>query len=90
MRITQFGIGLALGVFLTFFTNSLAQSFPDVNASDWFNEYVQKIASWGIISRNDDGTFAPGRAVVRAELLKMFVLLDERTDTKIQDSEANT
>jgi len=90
MKSTQTIIGLVIGIFFSFSTISFAKSFPDVSATDWFFDYVQKIEQWGLISGNDDGTFAPGRAVVRAELAKMFVLLDERTDTKIQNSEASS
>lgn len=90
MKYAQLLIGMTLGIFISFSTISVAKDFPDVSATDWFQEYVQKIEQWGIISGNDDGTFAPGREVVRAELAKMFVLLDERTDNKIQISEAGT
>jgi len=88
MKITNITLGLAMGIIIGFSTNAVAQNFTDVNASDWFYDYVQKIQQWGIISGNDDGTFAPGRDVVRAELGKMFVLFDERTDAKINESEA--
>ena len=86
MKLSNISAGLALGIIIAFSTNALAKSFPDVNASDWFFDYVQKIEQWGIISGNDDGTFAPERGVVRAELSKMFVLLDERTDAKIAEN----
>ena len=89
MKFSSLFAGITLGILLTFSTISVAKDFPDVSASDWFYDSVQKIEQWGIISGNDDGTFAPARAVVRAELAKMFVLLDERTDTKIASSEAN-
>lgn len=84
MKISTFAYGTALGLVLTLSVNTLAKNFPDVNPSDWFASNVQKIAEWGIISGNDDGTFTPDRSVVRAELAKMFVLLDERTDKKIE------
>jgi hypothetical protein len=89
MKLSNLSAGIALGIIIAFSTNALAKNFPDVNASDWFYDYVQKIEQWGIISGNDDGTFAPERAVVRAELAKMFVLLDERTDQKISDTNIN-
>jgi hypothetical protein len=89
MKLTHLMIGIAVGITIGFSTNAVAQNFSDVNTSDWFYDYVQKIQEWGIISGNDDGTFAPGRDVVRAELGKMFVLFDERTDEKILNSEAN-
>ncbi|NCP67779.1 S-layer homology domain-containing protein [Candidatus Peregrinibacteria bacterium] len=89
MKLSNLSAGVALGIIIAFSTNALAKNFPDVNASDWFYDYVQKIEQWGIISGNDDGTFAPEREVVRAELSKMFVLLDERTDEKIDESQAS-
>lgn len=83
MKFRTLIVGFGAGLILALSSNVVAKSFPDVNASDWFFDYVQKIATWGIISGNDNGTFAPERNVVRAELSKMFVLLDERTDSKI-------
>ncbi|MGL5830905.1 MAG: S-layer homology domain-containing protein [Candidatus Altimarinota bacterium] len=48
-------------------------SFPDVSADQWFAKYVSLAKSKEIISGNSDGSFAPGRTVVRAELMKMLL-----------------
>jgi len=90
MKLAPISLGVVMGIIIGFSTNSLANNFTDVNTSDWFYDYVQKIQEWGIISGNDDGTFAPGRDVVRAELGKMFVLFDERTDSKIEANNLDT
>lgn len=47
--------------------------FSDVGASDWFTKYVMSARDLGIVEGNPDGTFAPGRDVVRAEFLKMLL-----------------
>lgn len=51
--------------------------FGDVAEGDWFNPYVQSVASWGIISgyRGADGkltgSFGPANDVTVAEMLKI-------------------
>ncbi len=47
--------------------------FPDVAVADWYAPYVALARSKGIISGNQDGTFAPARTVTRAEFLKMLL-----------------
>lgn len=42
-----------------------------------------QIKDWGIVAGNDDGTFAPGRNINRAEFSKMLAIYDERVDEKI-------
>ncbi len=51
--------------------------FRDVAEGDWFNPYVQSVASWGIITGykgsdgNPTGEFGPGNNVTVAEMLKI-------------------
>jgi hypothetical protein len=51
--------------------------FGDVGEGDWFNPYVQSVASWGIISGyrgadgNPTGEFGPANNVTVAEMLKI-------------------
>ena len=48
-------------------------SFPDVNADDWFNVTVSSLANMGAISGYEDGTFRPNEPITRAELASMAV-----------------
>lgn len=50
--------------------------FSDVSETDWFAPYVAAANDMAIISGNPDGTFAPGRNVNRAELIKMILELN--------------
>jgi len=78
--------GLAFGLLLGLGITAWAQSsiFPDVNPNHWFYPYVVEIKDWGIVSGNDDGTFAPARNINRAEFSKMLTLYDDRVDGKIE------
>ena len=62
-------------------------SFPDVPTNAWFHQYVMAIKDWGVINGNDDGTFAPGRNITRAEFAKMLFQYDKRVDEKIASIE---
>ena len=48
-------------------------SFPEVNADDWFNVTVSSLANMGAISGYEDGTFRPNEPISRAELAAMAV-----------------
>ncbi len=48
--------------------------FSDINGDEWFNKYVEASVDLGVINGNPDGTFAPGRSVVRAEFVKMLLI----------------
>lgn len=47
--------------------------FPDVPIDAWYAKYVLYGFSLSIIGGNPDGTFAPGRAVNKAEFVKMLL-----------------
>ncbi|MBU0668176.1 S-layer homology domain-containing protein [Patescibacteria group bacterium] len=49
-------------------------TFSDVNADDWFSEYVHKGVSKGIVEGYDDGTFRPDTNINIAESLKIIFL----------------
>ncbi len=51
-------------------------SFSDVTTTDWFAPYIEMAKQAGIVNGNPDGTFAPGRNVVRADYLKMILSLN--------------
>ena len=48
-------------------------SFPDVNADDWFNVTVSSLANMNAISGYEDGTFRPNEPITRSELAAMAV-----------------
>jgi len=45
----------------------ITASFPDVKDGDWFAQAVTTLASLKIITGYEDGTFAPGKQISRAE-----------------------
>lgn len=51
-------------------------SFSDYKTDDWFAKYVEQAKTLGIVNGNPDGTYAPARNVVRAEFLKMLLILN--------------
>ena len=60
---------------------SQENTFPDVNSSHWFNNEVSTIANMGVIRGLPDGSFAPNRAVTRAELVAIVArFFDETND----------
>ena len=49
-------------------TSYTGRTYSDVNRSDWFYNYVMELSQQGIVGGNDDGTFAPNRAITREQL----------------------
>lgn len=60
-------------------------SFPDVNADDWFNVTVSSLANMGAISGYEDGTFRPNEPITRAELAAMAVRFYEAFDAEYEE-----
>lgn len=56
-----------------------AALFPDVPDGHLYNEAVESLAASQVVKGNPDGTFAPGRAVNRAEMLIMLYRATGRT-----------
>lgn len=50
-----------------------ATEFTDVDPEAWFAKFVNAGRAKGIVAGNPDGTFAPARAVNKAEFLKMLL-----------------
>ena len=48
-------------------------SFPDVNYSDWYYEYVKAAVDNGIIIGYNDGTFRPNNNVSYSEMITMLI-----------------
>lgn len=48
-------------------------TFPDVQETDWFCNYVRTALNSGIIAGYPDGTFKPAQSVIRVEALKMIL-----------------
>lgn len=59
-------------------------NFTDVNENDWFNDAVSTVAAAGIVDGYDDGTFAPDKAITRAE----FATIASRFSTLTHDGNA--
>lgn len=52
----------------------VAKSFPDVaKGYSWASDYILRLTAEGVVGGNDDGTFAPGRALSYGEALKMIL-----------------
>ena len=52
--------------------NEPAESFSDVESSDWYYTYVNKACSIGITKGNGDGTFTPEKDIIRCEGAAIF------------------
>jgi hypothetical protein len=48
-------------------------SFSDVNASDWFYEFVREAFHRQIVKGFEDGSFKPAQTVIKVEALKMLI-----------------
>lgn len=60
-------------------------SFPDVNADDWFNVTVSSLANMNAISGYEDGTFRPNEPITRAELAAMAERFYEAFDAEYEE-----
>ena len=60
-------------------------SFPDVNADDWFNVTVSSLANMNVISGYEDGTFRPNEPITRAELAAMAERFYEAFDAEYEE-----
>ena len=60
-------------------------SFPDVNADDWFNVTVSSLANMNVISGYEDGTFRPNEPITRAELAAMAGRFYEAFDAEYEE-----
>ncbi|MBN2306643.1 S-layer homology domain-containing protein [Candidatus Peregrinibacteria bacterium] len=55
-------------------TEGGVKTYPDINESDWFYEYVLIAGQYGMVSGYDNGYFGPADPVTRAQIAKMVVL----------------
>lgn len=54
--------------------DTVAESrFSDVKPSDWFAPYVQWASEFGIVTGNEDGTFAPNRNITREQMAAILI-----------------
>lgn len=63
-------------------------SFPDVNAADWFNLGISTMENGNFVSGYEDGTFRPNGYITRAELatiISNFDDLEPATENKFAD-----
>lgn len=47
-------------------------SFSDVASTAWYAEYIELLASYGLLSGTEKGEFEPTRSITRAEFVKMI------------------
>ncbi len=66
-----------------------ATGFGDVPQDAWFAKYVKKAKRLSVITGNADGSFAPGRQVNKAELLKMLLLANRIDPNAIEAVEGD-
>lgn len=52
-------------------------TFPDVNSSDWFADFVGTAHEYGLVSGYPDGYFKPGNYLTRGEASKIIALAME-------------
>lgn len=53
-------------------SGEIKKTFPDVNSSAWYYNYVQIASSRGIITGKEDGTFKPNDKITRAQMATMI------------------
>lgn len=53
-------------------SGEIKKSFPDVNSSAWYYNYVQIASSREIITGKEDGTFKPNDKITRAQMATMI------------------
>lgn len=74
-------------------TNNCTQntkSFPDVQSTDWFFQYVQDATSCSIIEGYPDKTFKPGNEITYSEAAKIVVKTLFRQDSDKYNSPTST
>ncbi len=59
-------------------------NFSDVDAGDWYNNAVSTMASMGIVTGYEDGTFRPDDAITRAEFAAIAARFAD-DDTTVQN-----
>jgi len=64
---------ISVAVFMLSGLTSFAQSFSDVPSTNTYYVAIESLKNLDIVNGNPDGTFAPDRAVNRAEALKMIL-----------------
>lgn len=63
---------ISAGVAVPEYDDAEVIGFSDVASGAWYMKFISEAKARGIVKGNDDGTFAPGRTVVKAEFLKMM------------------
>lgn len=53
------------------------KTFPDVDYSKWYGEYIKKATECGLMVGDDKGNFRPNEALTRAEAATLAVRLYE-------------
>ncbi|MFC0214027.1 tandem-95 repeat protein [Paenibacillus chartarius] len=84
----EFAAIVGRGLGLSKEQGSSAVSFKDVAASDWYNEAVKNVSSYGLVNGYEDGTFQPNRTITRVEAMAILARAMKLAGlSTIQDSE---
>lgn len=65
----------------------LTSSFPDIERSDWFFDYVETAKHYGWVSGYPDGTFQPAGKINRAEVAKITAIAFGLDIPELQEGE---
>lgn len=60
------------------------QPFKDINADDWFSDYVITAKDAGIINGYKDDTFKPNQSINRAETIKILMNAAGYSDNELE------
>ncbi len=102
MKGTFLRLGVFFIVFFFLFENTFAASFADVAEGSQYYAAVEYLSDKGIVNGYSDSTFAPDKAINRAELLKMVMkqvfkiypnalqAVSDPSQTPFNDIDANT
>lgn len=51
----------------------IGSSFPDINPSDWFHDFVMTAYNYSVLDGYDNGWFGPADSVTQAQMAKLIV-----------------
>lgn len=60
--------------------------FPDVEVSRWSYPYISMLSGMGIVTGNDDGTFAPTRTVTNGEFITLLIRASSGEPADVYDA----
>lgn len=60
--------------------------FPDVESSRWSYPYISMLTGVGIVTGNDDGTFAPTRIITNSEFITLLIRASSGEPADVYDA----